>query len=159
MLAVHGSTQNFQVDSLNKLVQDKFEGVSFPMWGLTGEYYWQLNHYVKVGGGINILDDGSVEATYAIDDNEVESDQIAAFPKRLKVSIFPSFELVLYKFGIFLHPGFYIIKNKLANDVPAFYQRLGVRYHVIDHLFCGVNIRAYEFKSANFIEYSAGFKF
>ena len=159
LLSLHFGTQNFQVDSLNDLVEDKFKGINFVMWGITGEYQRQITNYSKFGFGINIFDDGSVGATYIVEGNEIEESKILPIHQRLKISIFPSYELVLHKFGIVFQSGLYIIKNSLAKDVPTFYQRIGARYNVNRNLFFGVSLRAYSFKSANFIEYSTGYKF
>lgn len=159
LVSIHFGTQNFQVDSLNDLVQEKFKGISFPMWGITGEYQRQITNYSKIGFGINLLDDGSIGATYVVEGNEIEESNILPFHQRINISVFPSYELVLHKFGIVFQPGIYIVKNSLAKDVPIFYQRIGARFNLHKNLFCGVSLRAFKFNSANFIEYNAGYKF
>lgn len=159
LVSIHFGTQNFQVDSLNDLVQDKYKGISFPMWGITGEYQRQITNYSKIGFGINVLDDGSIGATFIVDANEIEESKLLPIHQRIKISVFPSYELVLHKFGIIFQPGVYIVKNLLAKDVPVLYQRIGARFNVHKNLFCGVSLRAFNFSSANFIEYNAGYKF
>ncbi len=159
LLSIHGGTQNFQVDSLSNLVADKFKGVNFVAWGFSGEYQRQINHFVKFGCGINILDDGSVGASYLVKDHEIEEAKILPINQRLKISAFPSLSIVLHKIDIVLQPGIYIYRNAIAKDVPLTYQRIGVRYHINEKIFSGINLRAYNFKSANFIEYNFGYKF
>ncbi len=159
LISAHFGTQNFQVDSLSNLVEDKYKGINFVMWGITGEYQRQVTNYSKFGFGINILDDGSVGATYIVEDSGIEEAKILPIHQRLKISIFPSYELVLHKFGIIVQPGLYIVKNSLAKDVPVFYQRIGARFNVHKNLFCGVSLRAFSFSSSNFIEYNAGYRF
>ncbi|MCF6317837.1 MAG: hypothetical protein L3J83_00935, partial [Proteobacteria bacterium] len=38
------------------------------------------------------------------------------------------------------------------------YQRLGIKYHVNKGLFFGINIRAYDFGIADYIEWNMGYR-
>jgi hypothetical protein len=156
-LSLHGGSQNFEIDSSVQIVDEKFEGINFLMWGVSATYQRQISRISKIGFGINVLDDGSVGSTLFIGGNEVKS-QILPIIQRLKISFFPSYELVVGNLSFLLQPGIYIIKNKASTDVPVFYQRVGIKYYVSKQAFCGINLRSYNFNSANFIEYNIGYR-
>ncbi len=82
----------------------------------------------------------------------------ATFKDKFLIGVFPSFELVFNKLSMNLQPGFYIYRQEVENvDTPTTYQRIGLRYYLGKHFITGVNIRAYNFSKADFIEFNFGY--
>lgn len=118
----------------------------------------QISHKVKFGGGIDV----SYNEAYAADTVMVDGvPQKAPFHTvdKILIGIFPSFELVLNKLSFIAQPGYYIYKKEAeGDDVPVTYQRVGIKYVLWDRMILGVNIRAFNFSKADFIEWNIGYR-
>lgn len=117
----------------------------------------QISHKVKFGGGF----DFSYNEAYAADTIMVNGSLFKAhstFKDKFLIGIFPSFELVFNKLSMTVQPGFYIYRQEVEDlDTPTTYQRVGLRYYIGKHFIAGVNIRAYNFSKADFIEFNFGY--
>jgi hypothetical protein len=38
------------------------------------------------------------------------------------------------------------------------YQRIGLKYHIFENIFAGINVRAYDFSIADYIEWNIGYR-
>ena len=38
------------------------------------------------------------------------------------------------------------------------YQRIGLKYHIFENVFTGINVRAYDFSIADYIEWNIGYR-
>ena len=118
----------------------------------------QISHKIKFGAGFDI----SFNAAYGADTlmiNGVPEKAPYTFGDKILVGVFPSFELVLGRLSMIAQPGFYVYQKEVEGyESPTTYQRIGVKYHFFNHLVVGINIRAFNFSQADFIEWNIGYR-
>lgn len=118
----------------------------------------QISHKVKFGAGFDISYNTAYGAQMKLVDGIPEKAPYDPADKIL-VGVFPSFELVLGKMALIAQPGFYIYQQDVSGfETPTTYQRIGVKYHFWDHLVLGLNLRAFNFSKADFIEWFVGYR-
>ncbi len=157
LISVFGGKKNVIFDSVNIDVIEKFEGVNFPVFGVSTTINRQISYKSKIGIGMSISYDGSINAQVAVDANELEAVD-GPFRDKVQVSIYPSYEFVINRFSLILQPAFYIYRKKLINQSPVFHQRIGIKYHFSDNFFAGITLRDYKFHISDFIEWNLGYR-
>lgn len=130
----------------------------------------QISRKIKFGAGMDIGYDGAYNS-YIDYNNGVITRMDAGNGIKLNIGFYGSFELVIHKLSLLIQPGWYIYRAEWkvpeggdgSSAIPpkrrsgSSYQRLGIKYHVFDNLFVGINIRAYDFGIADFIEWNVGY--
>lgn len=126
--------------------------------GIFGIYHRQLDYKSKIGAGIEFGYIGLINPQYI---NYVNGLHVNRKPdiRRFAFSIFPSYELAFNKFSLFAEAGFYLYRNELIKKSPVFYQRVGFKYFFSDHCFAAIQVRAFNFMSAEMIEWTMGHRF
>lgn len=157
LFSAFGGAKNVIFDSLNIDIIEKYEGVFFPVFGISTGYNRQINYMSKIGIGMTFSYDGSVNAQVAIDNNELDMVD-GTLSDKIQISIYPTYELVINKVSLILQPAFYIYRRKLKNQSPDFHQRIGFKYNVTDKVFVGITLRDYAFHVSDFIEWNLGFR-
>ncbi|PLW93849.1 MAG: hypothetical protein C0591_13825 [Marinilabiliales bacterium] len=118
----------------------------------------QISHKVKFGGGFDFSYNEAYAAETLLDEYGSLQKVPATFKDKFLIGIYPSFELVFNKLLMTVQPGFYIYRQEVENmETPTTYQRVGLRYYIGKHFITGVNIRAYNFSKADFIEFNLGY--
>lgn len=118
----------------------------------------QISHKIKFGGGFDISYNEAYAAETVMQDGIPQKAPYNTADKIL-IGIYPSIELVLHNLSLIAQPGYYIYKKAAEGDnIPVTYQRVGVKYSLGDHLLLGVNIRAFNFSKADFIEWIVGYR-
>lgn len=132
---------------------------NYPIVSLSSSFNRQISHKVKFGAGFDITYNQAYGSDIYLDGNNVPVKAPFNTADKMLIGVFPSFELVLNQFSFVAQPGFYVYqKNFEGVDVPTTYQRVGIKYHFYDHFILGVNIRAYNFSKADFIEWLIGYR-
>lgn len=149
--------KNLIFDSVNIDILEKYEGVFFPVFGVSGLYNRQISHFSKIGVGMTFNFNESINAQIQIQNNELE-DIDGPFLDKLQLSIYPSYELCIDKISIQLQPAFYIYRKEYKNQSPVFHQRINLKYQITDNIFAGITLRDYSFH-ADFVEWTLGYKF
>jgi lipid A 3-O-deacylase PagL len=157
LIRVFGGAKNITFDSTSVDIIEKYEGVSFPVFGISSTLNKQITHKSKFGIGMSISYDGSVSTQIAVDNNELEVIH-TSIGEKIQLSIYPSYELVINRFSVIVQPAFYIYRTEFKNQTPAFYQRIGFKYHFTHNLFAGITLRSYSFSAADFIEWNIGYR-
>jgi hypothetical protein len=157
LISVFGGKKNVIFDSVNIDIIEKYEGVNFPVFGVSTTINRQISYKSKIGIGMSMSYDGSINAQVAVDANELEAVD-GPFSDKLQVSIYPSYEFVINRFSLILQPAFYIYRKKLKNQSPVFHQRIGIKYHFSDNFFAGITLRDYQFHISDFIEWNVGYR-
>lgn len=117
----------------------------------------QFSHKIKLGGGIDFSYNEAYAAKVTMTDGTPEKAPYS-FNNKFLIGIFPSFELVINNLTILIQPGYFIYRQKVENvETPTAYQRIGIRYYILKHFITGVNIRAYNFSKADFVEFNFGY--
>ncbi len=131
----------------------------------------QISHKVKFGAGIDVGWDGSYNSYISYLNNKTTERLNASNDNKLSVGVYGSFELVINKLSMIIQPGWYLYRAhwKVPNEPSAnisipnrkpggSYQRIGLKYHIFDNVFVGINVRAYDFSVADYIEWNIGYK-
>jgi len=156
-VSAFGGAKNVIFDSLNVDIIEKYEGVYFPVFGISTVFNRQISRKSKIGFGVTLSYDGSVNASVAVDNNELDPVDVPTGEK-LMISIYPSYELVVNRVSLVMQPAFYLYRKKLQNQSPGFFQRIGIKYEITDKLFAGLILRDYAFHVSDFIEWTIGFR-
>lgn len=131
----------------------------------------QISRKVKFGAGLDIGYDASYNSYIDYKDGEITR-MDAGNDIKLNMGVYGSFELVIHKLSLIVQPGWYLYRAEWrvpegsdgSSAIPprrrsgTSYQRLGIKYHVFDDLFVGINIRAYDFGIADYIEWNVGYR-
>lgn len=132
----------------------------------------QISHKVKFGIGADIGLDGSYNSYITYDTALNATRMNAGNGSKLAVGMYGSFELVVNRLSVVIQPGWYLYREDWAipeGDAPAgvsyprrkpggSYQRIGLKYHIFENVFAGINVRAYDFSIADYIEWNIGYR-
>lgn len=157
LIAVYGGMKNVIFDSVTLPILEKYEGLYFPVVGISGTFNRQLSYKSKIGFGATLSYNGAVNAQAAVDNNELDAID-GKFSDKILLSIYPSYELVINKASLIIQPAFYIYRKKLINQSPVFHQRIGLKYHITNHIFLGITLVDYKFHVSDFIEWNVGYR-
>lgn len=149
--------KNVLFDSAQVNIATKYKGVYFPVFGFKTTFNYQISNKSKFGVGMAVSYDGSVNARIAVEKGELEAID-RPLTEQLRVSIYPSYELVMGPYSLLVQPGFYIFRKQFSRQVPVSYQRIGLKYTFIHHITVGISLRAYDFHVSDFIEWSLGYQ-
>ncbi len=131
----------------------------YKIFNFSSSFNYQITHLVKFGAGFDISYNEAYGATAKI---VVGIPQKASwqFKDKILFGVYPSFELVINKVSLILQPGFYLYRPKanVSIETPSSYQRIGLKYHFSDHWLAGLNVRAFNFSKADFIEFNVGYR-
>ena len=157
LISAYGGIKNVIFDSVSLPVLEKYEGLYFPVFGISGAFNRQVSHKSKIGFGATLSYNGTVNAQAAVENNELDAVD-GKFNDKILLSIYPSYELVIHKASLIIQPAFYIYRKKLINQSPVFHQRIGLKYHITDHIFIGITLVDYKFHVSDFIEWNLGYR-
>lgn len=157
LISAYGGIKNVIFDSVKLPVLEKYEGLFFPVFGISGTFNRQVSYKSKIGFGATLSYNGAVNAQAAVKNNELDPVD-GKFSNKILLSIYPSYELVINKVSVILQPAFYIYRKKLINQSPVFHQRIGLKYHITDHIFIGITLVDYQFHVSDFIEWNIGYR-
>lgn len=156
-LSIFYGLKNIIYDSLNVSISEKYEGESFTVFGISALLNRQIGYKSKIGMGFDISYDGSHQTQLFIDNGYTKVSN-GKFAENILISIFPSYELVFNKIAVVLQPGFYVYRDNIENQTPIFYQRIGLKYNFYKKFYIGLNLRAYQFHTSDFIEWNIGYR-
>lgn len=157
LISAFGGLKNVIFDSANITILEKYEGVDFPVFGISTIFNRQVSYKSKFGIGATFSYNGAVNAQAAVEKNDLEA-ETGNFGEKILVSIYPSYELVINKASIILQPAFYVYRRKLLNQSPVFHQRIGLKYYITNRLFAGITLVDYKFHVSDFIEWNIGYR-
>ncbi len=144
-------------DTINIDLLEKYEGVNYPVFGITNTLNKQVSRKSKIGFGVSMTYNGAINAQAAVDNGDLEPVSVP-FADKISVSIYPSYELVVHRISMILQPAFYIYRKEMKNQTPVFHQRIGLKYHFTKNLFAGITLRDYDFHVSDFIEWNIGYR-
>lgn len=138
-------------------IDRRYIGVNYSVLGLSSALYRQLTYKSKLGAGIDLFYDESFTARIDTENNTV-TETSTAIMDRLAAGIYGSYELTANRLSFFLDGGLYLLREERGNQTPAFYQRIGMKYHVLPNFYAGICIKAYNFKVADFMGWNIGYR-
>ncbi len=142
----------------------------YRIYNLSTTVNYQISYKVKFGAGIDFGYDETYNSFITLENQQVIKQDGEG--NKLSIGLYPSFELVIHKLSIIVQPGWYIYRYELSipettddnhviapRRIPAdSYQRIGIKYHIIDNLFLGFSLRAYDFDVADYFEWNIGYR-
>ena len=143
-------------DSVSKDILEQYEGVLYPIFGISATFNRQISYKSKIGFGVNLVYNSSANVKPTIDENSKPFDGRIA--DKLQISVYPSYELTVHKISLILQPAFYIYRKKGNYLSPVFHQRIGLKYYLSKDIFMGITLRDYSFHVSDFIEWNIGYK-
>lgn len=156
LIVVGGGIKQMEYDTSNTGLSTKYLGINYGVFTLMPTLNRQISHKVKLGAGLDMAYDGSIDAQIVVGSDGELSHSEVPFTDKLSLSIFGSFELVAGRLSLIVQPGYTFWRYEFEGAKPQFYQRAGIKYIIWDDLFLGINIRAHEFGIADYIEWNAG---
>jgi hypothetical protein len=131
----------------------------------------QISRKVKFGLGMDLGYDGAYNS-YINYENGVVTRMDAGNGTKINLGFYGTFELVVHNLSVVVQPGWYVFraewevpeKQEGSADIPpsrrsgTSYQRIGLKYHIFENMFMGINIRAYDFGIADYIEWNLGYR-
>ncbi|MDX1828375.1 MAG: acyloxyacyl hydrolase [Lutibacter sp.] len=157
LISAFGGIKNVIFDNANIDIIEKYEGLNFPVFGVSTVFNKQVSYKSKFGIGMSFSYNGTLDAQVAIENNQLEPVE-SAFSNKIQISIFPSYELIINKVSLIVQPAFYLFRKKIKNKTPVFYQKIGIKYHFSNNLFAGITLRDYSFHVSDFIEWNIGYR-
>jgi long-subunit fatty acid transport protein len=130
----------------------------YKIFNLSGTFNYQITHMIKFGAGFDLSYNEAYGAKSVLVDGIPEKEDWQ-FKDKILFGVYPSFELVINKVSLIMQPGFYLYRKKVEDIVtPSTYQRIGLKYHFNNHWLAGINVRAFNFSKADFIEFNVGYR-
>ena len=157
LISAYGGAKNVVFDSAAINITEKYEGVYFPVFGVSTTYNRQISYMSKIGFGMTVSYDGSINAQLDIENGELEHTD-GPLSDKIQVSIYPSYELVINRLSIIVQPAVYIYRRQIRKQSPDFHQRVGIKYHLNDNVFVGITLRDYQFHVSDFLEWTVGYR-
>nr|WKN36153.1 acyloxyacyl hydrolase [Tunicatimonas sp. TK19036] len=154
--AFAGTKQVF-IDTSNVDLKKKYSGVYFPIVGFSAVANYHVSYKSKLGVGATLAYNGTLNAQLDVQDGELDDIDVP-FVSHLAMSVYPSYELVVHRVSLMLQPGFYILRKKIPDVNSWVYYRIGIKYHMWENFFIGINLRANSLKESDFIEWSVGYR-
>ncbi len=145
------------LDSVLVNTLEGYQGIYFPIYGFRATYNWQISRKSKFGVGLGFVYDSFKGSHIVVEDGKLLIEPLP-MSYALRVSIYPSYELVIGPFSLLFQPALYVYRKRYLYELPAFYQRIGFKYTLAHHVTFGFNLRAYDFQISEFIEWSVGYQ-
>ncbi len=131
---------------------------SFGVGHATATVMWHFRRSSKLGGGADFSYDGSANARVDVTGG-MAADSRGSFSNRLNLGLHGGYEQVIGRLSVLAHLGRYVWRDRSDGQVASLYQRLGVRYALRDNVFWGVNIRFFDRRTADYIEWHVGYRY
>ncbi|MEM1320372.1 MAG: acyloxyacyl hydrolase [Bacteroidota bacterium] len=132
-------------------------GLRYMMANLTIGFNRQLRPRLKLSSGFELNYDGTADAHPDLSTLQPRKGPVS-LAKRTGFSLFGGMEWTEGPLAVVLHLGYEVIRTGTEDQYPRYYQRLGVKYHYTRDLFVGVNIRAFRYHVAKYIEWHMGIR-
>lgn len=157
IISAFAGIKNIIFDSVKTDLAEKYEGVFFPVYGVSALFNRQISRMSKIGAGFTLNVNDAINAQIKVDNNELV-DVDAPFLNQIQLSIYPSYTFCVDKISIVLQPAFYIYRKTSKNQSPVFHQRISINYQITNNIFAGITLRDYSMH-ADFVEWSVGYRF
>jgi len=168
LFAASSKQMGFEVTSNNDTT---YVAETYGIFTLSTGVNRQISHKVKFGAGIDMGYDGAYNS-YISYENNVTTEKLNAGDNKFAFGAYATFELVVNRLSVIIQPGWYIYREewKIPDTAPTegiayprrkpgnSYQRIGLKYHIFENVFAGINVRAYDFSIADYIEWNIGYR-
>lgn len=120
---------------------------SFGVANLGTTLLFPLHPMSTLRGGVDLTRDGSANAPA----DPSTSDELA-------LGLYGGYQQEIAKFSILVDVGYHVWRGRDDDLVPAAYQRIGWSYRFFRRWFAGIQVRFVDFRRADFIEWTVGYR-
>jgi hypothetical protein len=164
------SHKQMAFDTLSSDNQSGFISQDYNIYNFSIGVNRQLGYKIKLGMGLDFGYDESYNSYIVFEDQMVLPQ--SGYGNKWSVGVYPSFEWVIKNLSVILQPGWYLYRSDPSipetthenhviqprRTASAFYQRVGIKYHIFNHIILGLNVRAYNFSVADYFEWNIGYR-
>ncbi len=155
LVAAGGGINNINFDTESSDVINKYKNVDYAVFNLQAGVNRQVGYMSKFGGGIDVTYDASVGAQIDASDGEVDDVTTSTLDK-MALGLWGGYEQIIDRGSILLQLGYQVLRKDFDGSLPPFYQRLGIKYHVLPDTFVGLNVRFHGFNTSDYLEFNIG---
>ncbi len=155
IISAYGGSRNVIYTGTDVNLATSMKGINYAVYGISNTLNRQIDYKSKIGVGITMEFNGSQNSQIVVEGANLDEAELP-FDRHLAVSVYPSYELIINRLSVIIQPGIYLYRMKSSDMTPAFYQRIGVKYHFLKDSYFGINLRACNFYESDFIEWSIG---
>jgi hypothetical protein len=149
--------KNETLNSRDTINGSKYGSIYYSIGGLSMAINRQVGYRSKFGVGIMAAYLGSANSSIIIENGKCV-DKNASFREGFELSIFPSYELVIARLSILFQPAVYLYRAKYPSRDPGTYQRIGIKYNVVNDLYLGLFLHGYKFNTSDYVEITFGYR-
>ncbi len=135
----------------------KYKGVYYPVAGVSSLFNRKLGEISKIGLGLCFGYIGFANHNVISQGNTLYKEN-ATLKNGFELSLYPSYELVIDRLSCLIQIGGYLYRKDYENNLPAIFQRAGIKYQFNDNLFAGIGIRISKFNRLEYIEWNLGYR-
>lgn len=118
---------------------------------LSVDYLRQINYKYRIGVGFDFF--------YSAESELRNDSDASTFSKTYSYAIVGSWEWALTKrLYVPIGIGIYLHRNKENNESTPYYERVGIRYRLTNHIYSGLTIKAHQ-GAADIFEWTVGYTF
>ena len=115
----------------------------------------QILHKVKLGAGLDFICRAGTSAQIDAGNGKID-DLDLLLSNETRFSIDNASEFVFHRLSFLLHVTYTLIQKEERRGFPRWYNRLGLKGHVVDNIFGGLTVRFREWSKANYLEWNVG---
>lgn len=131
--------------------KDELDPTYYFMRGLSIIYFTQVSNAIRLGIGSD-LNDWNVLNTLSTSKGEPQTG------KKWSLGFIFQPEIVIERLSLIFGLGIYATHSEFGN-LKQIYQRWGIRYELYKNLSAGLSLRAFEFKTAEYMEFCLGYRY
>lgn len=140
-------------------LKNKYPGLSYNALTLSTGVMCQYSHKSKAGIGFDILYDEFLGSSLYVNGEGVAEKVLSLDTgDRFSLGMFVSHEFCISRLSIVTQLGAYVLQQDVKGKKPSTYARAGLKYHLGNDVFLGINIFAHHFSKADFIEWNVGYR-
>ncbi len=157
LLSIYTGWENrlYNISPVDTIIKEA--GFFYNTYGLSVTFNRHLNYLSKFGVGFTVDYLGAANRSLTLIDGEYKANKIP-FREGFELSIFPSYELIINKLSVIMQSGFYLYRFDYPFRTPLAYQRVGLKYNVINNISLGIHVRAHNFSIADYIEWTVAYR-
>ena len=131
-------------------INDTLDLFYYTVGGLSPYYLWQNSEVFKSGIGVDL------NFLTGLSSNSMGAPGSYGW-ENLTLGFGYQIEVVFDRLSLVAGIGNYAV-HKLYKSFSQFYQRIGIKFYILEDLYAGVNVRAVNFETAEFMEFNMGYR-
>ena len=132
----------------------------YPIINAIAQVTRRYSHTSAWDAGLDLAYDGSVGDLMFLEAiRQGNEPPEASFADHLQFSVIGGYEHYFNRTRLIVQLGYTLFRKEVFDQVPRFYQRLGLKQLVFENFLLGLNVRLNNFSRANNLEFNIGYRF